>query len=72
MRRSMVKPSSSERKAGVRFLSDEEGREILERATQRYLKMSAEQFVHAWEAGEFDDPDAPEVQRVAMLLPLAR
>jgi hypothetical protein len=72
MRRGTTKSSSIEREAEILFLSDEEGREILERAAQRYLKMSADQFVHAWESGEFEDPDAPEVQRVAMLLPLAR
>lgn len=30
------------------------------------------EFVHAWKTGKFEDADAPNVQRVAMLLPLAR
>ena len=50
----------------------EEGRAILDRAARRYLNMSAEEFIEAWNAGKFDDnPDRPEVMRVAMLLPFA-
>jgi hypothetical protein len=57
---------------GVQFLTQEEGWEILEAHVQRYLHMSARQFIDAWMAGEIDDPDRHEVIRVAMLLPLAR
>jgi hypothetical protein len=57
----------------VRELSREEGRELFDRQAMRYLKMSGEEFVRAWDAGEFDDPDSsPDVMRVAMLLPLVR
>lgn len=55
---------------GVRELSYEEGRELLESAAKRHLGMSAEEFIRAWRAGKFGDPDdRPEVLEVAMLLP---
>ena len=42
----------------IRELTREEGRVLLDREAQRYLQMSAEQFIKAWEAGDFDDdPD---------------
>ena len=57
----------------IRELTPEEARDLLEHAARRYLDMSADQFIRAWEAGEFDaDPDRPDVMYVAMLLPLAR
>ena len=57
----------------VREVSPKEGRQILDRAARRYVRMSGEEFVAAWDAGTFDDdPDRPEVMRVAMLLPFAR
>lgn len=68
----MVKPSTAKHEAEVRFLTDDEGREILDCAARRYLKLSGEEFVRAWEAEEFEDPDASEAQRVAMRLPFAR
>ena len=57
----------------VNEVSAEEGRAILDRAARRYLNMSADEFIAAWNAGRFDDdPDRPEVMRVATLLPFAR
>lgn len=57
----------------INEVSAEEGHTILDRAARRYLGMSAEEFIAAWNAGKFDDdPDRPEVMRVAMLLPFAR
>lgn len=61
----------------VEELTCEEGWELLDRQAQRYLRMSGAEFLEAWDAGEFDDPDdrtknGPEVMRVAMLLPLVR
>jgi hypothetical protein len=57
----------------VRELSREEGFALLEREAQRYLHMSAEQFIQAWESGAFDDdPDRPDVMYVALLLPFAQ
>lgn len=54
------------------FVTREEGWEILDELARRYLHMSAEAFVRAWNAGAIEHPDRPEVLRVAMLLPLAR
>jgi hypothetical protein len=57
----------------VQEVTPEEGRAIVDRAVRRYLHMSGEQFLKAWDAGAFDDdPDRPEVMSVAMLLPFAR
>jgi len=54
-------------------LSREEGRAILDRQARRCLGMSGDEFVRAWNAGEFDDdPDRPEVMDVVMLIGLAR
>ena len=57
----------------IRELTREEGLALLDREARRYLHMSAEEFIRAWEAGEFDgDPDRPDVMYVAMLLPFAQ
>ena len=57
----------------IRELTHEEGLALLDREARRYLQMTAEEFIRAWEAGEFDDdPDRPDVMYVAMLLPLAK
>ena len=57
----------------VKELTQQEGKALLDQAARRYLKMSADEFIQAWESGEFDDdPDRPDVMYVAMLLPLAK
>jgi len=57
----------------IRELTREEARALLDRETRRYLGMSVEEFVHAWNDGKFDeDPDQPEIMHVAMLLPLVQ
>jgi hypothetical protein len=54
----------------IRELTPEEGKQLLDEAAQRYLHMSADEFIEAWYAGKFDeDPDRPDVMYVAMLLP---
>lgn len=54
-------------------LTQEEAYALLDREARRHLGMSAEEFIAAWEKGEFDeDPDQPNVMYVAMLLPLAQ
>jgi len=56
----------------VRDLSPEESRELFDQAARYYLGISGEEFIRAWEAGEYDDdPDRPEVMNVVMLLPFA-
>jgi hypothetical protein len=53
-------------------LTQEEAYALLDREAQCRLGMSAQAFITAWEAGQFDDdPDRPDVMYVAMLLPLA-
>jgi hypothetical protein len=57
----------------IRELTREEGLALLDREARRRLCMSAEEFIRAWDAGQFDDdPDRPDVMYVAMLLPFAR
>lgn len=53
-------------------MTPEEGREIVDRAARRELGMSGEEFLRRWDRGEIEDPDRPEVIRVAILLPFAR
>ncbi|MBA3389904.1 MAG: hypothetical protein H0U02_11185 [Rubrobacter sp.] len=61
----------------VMELSREEGRKQFDRQAQRYLKVSGDEFVRCWDAGEYGDPDdrsknQPEVMRLVMLLPFVR
>jgi len=58
-------------KNGFRVLSKDEGEKLLDRQARKYLHMSGKEFVRRWKAKEFDDPDRPEIMRVAFLLPLA-
>lgn len=53
----------------AKILSREEGRKLLDRQARRHLGMSGEEFIRTWKAGEFKDPDRPEIMRVAFLLP---
>lgn len=63
----------AESQIDVRELDESGAREVLDRQARRYLGMSGEDFISAWDAGRFrDDSDRPEVVRVAMLLPLGR
>jgi hypothetical protein len=58
---------------GVHELSLHEGRELLDRAARRYLGISGDEFLERWERGDYDDdPDRPEVMRLAMLIPFGR
>ena len=52
--------------------TEDEWREILDRAARYYLSMSGDEFVRAWKAGEIDldDPVTHSlVVRVLMLMP---
>jgi hypothetical protein len=54
-------------------LTQDEAYALLDREARRYLGMSAQDFIAAWESGQFDrDPDQPDVMYVAMLLPLVQ
>jgi len=56
----------------IQELNREEGRVLFDEQARKYLNMSGEEFLRAWDAGEFKDPDRPEVLRVAMLIPFVR
>jgi hypothetical protein len=57
----------------IRELTREEARALLDREARRYLGISGEAFIQAWNDGKFDeDPDQPGIMQVAMLLPLVR
>jgi DNA-directed RNA polymerase specialized sigma subunit len=57
----------------IRELTREEGRALLDREARRYLGMSADEFIQAWESGKFaDNPDQSDVMYVALLLPFAQ
>ncbi len=65
--------TSSPIAAEVQECTPEEGRAMLEAAAQRHLGMTAAEFLAKWDAGEFaDNPDRPEVIKVAMLVPFGR
>ena len=55
---------------GMKYVSSEEGREILDRQARKYLGMSGEVFVREYRAGRIPHPDRSEVRLVAMLIPL--
>ena len=59
--------------APVRFLTPEEAWETFDEAAHYYLQISGQEFIEAWEAGQFDDdPDRSAVVLVAMLRPVGR
>lgn len=56
-----------------RELSQADSRALLDQQARRYLNMSGDDFIRAWDERCFaDNPDRPEVMRVAMLLDFAR
>ena len=58
-----------------RELSRQEGRAVFDTVARRYLGMSGEDFLRAWDAGQFETVDVdeyPGLLGVLMLLPLAR
>jgi hypothetical protein len=56
----------------VRWLTPEEGKALLDREAHRSLGMGGEEFLRAWDAGEIEDPDRPEVMHLYFLIPFAR
>jgi hypothetical protein len=60
--------------AGVKVVeaTREEGRAMLDRAAREVLKISGEELLARWDAGDYEDADDPAVTRVAMLIPFAR
>jgi hypothetical protein len=56
----------------VRELTREEGQKLFDDLARRYMGMSGEEFLRAWDAGEIKNPDRPEVMRVVFAIPFAR
>ncbi len=63
---------SEKRAKQVRTLSPDEARKAFDAEARLYLGMSGEEFIAKWDAGEFQDPDQPNIIHVALLLPLVR
>ncbi len=55
----------------INELSGDELHAFVERRAQRYLGISADEFVRRWHAGAIPDPDRREVLLVAIPLGLA-
>ena len=73
------KPATRERAmatvqtSAIKIVGREEGLRLLDLQAQSLLGISAEEFIRRWDAGEYsDDPDRPEVMRVASLLGFVR
>ena len=43
----------------IRVLTREQSRKLFDRQARRHFKMTREDFIRTWEAGEFGDPDDP-------------
>ncbi len=67
-----VAPLAKEPDVRIRELTAEEGRELFDRAARFHLDMSGEEFLKAWDAGKFKDPDQQGGMEIIMLLPFAR
>jgi hypothetical protein len=57
-------------------MNQQEGRAFFEEQARKLLGISGEEFLRRWEAGEYDeladDPEHPEILRLATLIPFAR
>jgi hypothetical protein len=56
----------------VREASSEEGRALLDKMAHDLLSISADEFIEAWDRGDYRDSEDPRVVRVSMLLPFVR
>ena len=50
-------------------LTQDQAFDLFDRESKRYLNMSAQEFIGAWETSKFDNPDQPDIMYIAMLLP---
>lgn len=66
----MVKAAERKRRPrrGKDEATEEEWRDLIDKRAQYYLGISGEEFVRRWQAGEFENPDRPEVIHVGMML----
>lgn len=56
----------------VEELTAQEGWVLLDEQARRYLHMSGEEFIKAWDRNELDPSADSNVARLAMLLPFGR
>lgn len=54
----------------VQILTPQESCQAFDDEARQHLGMSGEEFLGKWRAGEFHDPEDPEVRWVASLLAL--
>lgn len=59
----------------VTFVDDDEGGELFERTAQACMGLSGDEFLAAWDSGQFDGvnwDDVPGLAEVALTLPFIR
>lgn len=57
----------------IREMSVEEGRQMFDEIARKTVNMSGEEFIQAWESGQFDDqPEVTSISRLVALIPLTR
>jgi hypothetical protein len=67
------KKKQTEHQPGPDELTLEEGWELLNARTQRYLGISGKEFLQRWDAGYYDDdPDREELRPVVGVIGFAR
>lgn len=55
--------------ASVRFVDDDEAREIFDRDARRLMGMSGEEFLRRYDAGEYNRPlEDPEEENIMLML----
>jgi hypothetical protein len=68
--------TAQETERRIQLFSPDQTRDAFDDLAQKLMQMSGAEFIRRWDAGEFtdiaDDPDHPEIMRLAMLLPLGR
>ncbi len=56
----------------IHVATDQEWRALVDRAARYHLNISGDEFLRAWERGDFTNLDHPDVIPVVMLLPVGR
>lgn len=60
----------------IHWLSAEESQALFDERARQLLGISGAEFLRRWDAGEYDaiadDPEHPEIMRLAMLIPFGR
>jgi hypothetical protein len=54
---------------GIRFIDDDEAREVFDRNAQRLLGISGDEFLRRYDAGEYNRPlEDPEEENIMIML----